>query len=137
MKCTILAFGLPLLFVGCAKDLNDKDDWSKKVEANVNYETWSHYLGDPARTHFSSLKQVDSSNVHRLKLAWSYHSGGLSEERNTQIQTNPLVVGDLLYGVNAANSLFAINATNGKEMWTFVPATADETGLGLSRGLMY
>ena len=137
MKFSILFIGMALLLVACANDPAFKNDLLKNVETNVNYKIWSHYLGDPARTHFSTLKQIDSSNVHRLKLSWSYNSGGLSEERNTQIQTNPLVVGELLYGVNAANGLFAINASTGKEIWTFTPATADETGLGLSRGLMY
>ena len=123
--------------IGLASCNLDRKDLDEMASKNPYYKSWEHYLGDPARTHFSTLNQIDTSNVHQLKVSWSYQSGGLSIERNTQIQTNPLIAGNMLYGVNAANSLFALNAANGTEIWTFSPETADETGLGLSRGLMY
>lgn len=128
---------LILLFYGCTAEHTNKKDLFQIAEENIHYKTWSHYLGDPARSHFSTIKKIDSTNVHRLKLNWSYESGGLSDQRNTQIQTNPLIVNGILYGVNAANNLFALNAATGEEQWTFSPKAADETGLGLSRGLMY
>lgn len=110
----------------------------KPNSANKPYfTTWEHYLGDPERTHFSNLDQIDTSNVTQLKLAWSYKSGGQQEGRTTQIQTSPLMVGNTLYGVNAAIELFAINAKTGKEIWKFSPKTKDESGLGLNRGLNY
>lgn len=131
----IILFALFLL--GCIPDGEHRIDLNKIAEQNIDYRAWSHYLGDPARTHFSTLTQIDTSNIQGLQLSWSFESGGISEDRNTQIQTNPLVVGDVLYGVNAANSLFALDAGNGSHLWTFSPSTADETGLGLSRGLMH
>jgi quinoprotein glucose dehydrogenase len=101
------------------------------------FTTWEHYLGDPERTHYSNLDQIDTANVGQLKLAWSYKSGGLQEGRTTQIQTSPLMVDGVLYGVNAAIELFAIDATTGKEIWKFKPVTKDESGLGMNRGLNY
>ena len=137
MKIKYLIIVLSITLGNCAKDSVYKKDLNKLTADNANFRTWSHYLGDPSRSHFSSLTQIDTNNVARLTLRWSYQSGGLAEDRNTQIQTNPLIVGDVLYGVNAANSLFALNAESGSEIWTFAPATSDETGLGLSRGLMH
>ena len=134
MRYSILFLIILIWFASCH---TDREKLEKKVLQNPHFNSWAHYLGDPARTHFSTLSQIDTSNVHSLKLSWSYESGGLAEDRNTQIQTNPLIVDNVLYGVNAANSLFALNAANGNEIWTFSPETADETGLGLSRGLMY
>lgn len=112
---------------------------SDAVERNVKeyHSTWQHYLGDPEHSHYSTLAQIDTSNVGKLKLAWAYKSGGLVEGRTTQIQTNPLIVGDILFGVNAAIELFAVNAKTGKEIWKFSPQAKDETGLGVSRGLSY
>ncbi|RUA13573.1 MAG: pyrroloquinoline quinone-dependent dehydrogenase, partial [Flavobacteriia bacterium] len=101
------------------------------------FTTWEHYLGDPERTHYANLDQIDTANVGQLKLAWSYKSGGLQEGRTTQIQTSPLIIGNMLYGVNAAIELFAIDASTGKEIWKFKPSTKDESGLGLNRGLNY
>lgn len=137
MKFRPIYFLLYLILWSCSTDRTDKRDLIKLVERTEEYKTWSHYLGDPARTHFSTLSQIDTSNVQNLQMIWSYQSGGLSEDRNTQIQTNPLIVDDVLYGVNAANSLFALNAITGEHLWTFTANTADATGLGLSRGLMY
>lgn len=118
-----------VLLAACSKEKTSAD--------KPYFSTWEHYLGDPERTHFTNLDQIDTSNVANLKLAWTYKSGGLQEGRTTQIQTSPLMVEDVLYGVNAAIELFAIDAQTGKEIWTFKPSTKDESGLGLNRGLNY
>jgi len=120
---------LLVLLASCSKE--------KAVSDKAYFTTWEHYLGDPERTHFTNLDQINTSNVSNLKLAWTYKSGGLQEGRTTQIQTSPLMVDDLLYGVNAAIELFAVNAQTGEEIWTFKPSTKDESGLGLNRGLNY
>lgn len=120
---------LLVLLASCSKE--------KAVSDKAYFTTWEHYLGDPERTHFTNLDQINTSNVSNLKLAWTYKSGGLQEGRTTQIQTSPLMVDDLLYGVNAAIELFAVNAQNGEEIWTFKPPTKDDSGLGLNRGLNY
>ena len=109
---------------------------SKNAEQS-SLSTWQHYLGDPERTHYSTLSQIDTLNVASLQLAWTYNSGGLEKGRTTQIQTNPLIVGDVLYGVNPSIELFALNGKTGKELWTYVPSDKDNTGLGLNRGLSY
>ena len=101
------------------------------------FETWSHYLGDPHRSHFSVLDQINSSNAHQLKVAWTYESKGLAEGKNSQIQNNPMIIGRTLVGVNAANVLFALDAGTGEKIWEFAPANPDETGLGVCRGFAY
>jgi len=103
----------------------------------TNYTSWDDYLGDSGRSHFSKLIQIDTLNVDQLELSWSYKSGGLEEGRTTQIQTNPLIFEDKLFGVNAAIELFAINAKTGKELWKFEPTIKDVSGLGLNRGLSF
>lgn len=120
------------LFLACERRAQREDP-----DTISHYRTWSHYLGDPGRSHFSALRQIDSTNVKELLPVWTYESGGLSPGRNTQIQTNPLVIGNKLFSVNAGNKLFAIDAATGKELWTFDPPAEDGTGLGLTRGLAY
>ncbi|MEM8928840.1 MAG: pyrroloquinoline quinone-dependent dehydrogenase [Bacteroidota bacterium] len=122
-------FGLILcifLLFSCSKDTS-----------KTSLATWQHYLGDPERTHYSALSQINTSNVDLLQLAWTYKSGGLEEGRTTQIQTNPLIVENTLYGVNPAIELFALNAQTGQKLWKYVPSDKDNTGLGLNRGLSY
>lgn len=125
-------FPLALLTLLAACSNLDKNKADKSY-----FTTWEHYLGDPERTHYSNLNQIDTANVSQLKLVWSYKSGGLQEGRTTQIQTSPLMVDGVLYGVNAAIELFALDATTGEEIWKFSPKAKDESGLGLNRGLNY
>ncbi|MEX0360990.1 MAG: pyrroloquinoline quinone-dependent dehydrogenase, partial [Allomuricauda sp.] len=101
---------LCLIIISCAKE--------KENLVKAYHTTWRHYLGDPEQTHYSTLQQIDTSNVAGLELAWSYKSGGLEDGRTTQIQTNPMIIDKVLYGVNAALELFALDAATGEEIWS-------------------
>ena len=83
------------------------------------YESWGVYGGNKENNHYSSLKQVDTANVAQLQVAWEYHSN--DSEAMTQIQVNPVVINNVLYGVSAKLKLFALDAANGKELWVFDP----------------
>lgn len=65
----------------------------KKVSID-HYETWSSYLGDPGRSHFTTLSQITPENVQDLKVAWTYEAQDWG-----QMQMNPLVVDSMVYGV--------------------------------------
>ena len=83
---------------------------------------WSVYGGNKAANHYSTLKQVDTSNVSQLTIAWEYHTGDSSDK--TQIQVNPIMVDGILYGVSPKLKLFALDAATGKEQWVFNPDTS-------------
>ncbi|MBT8205306.1 MAG: PQQ-binding-like beta-propeller repeat protein, partial [Eudoraea sp.] len=138
---TLAGFFFALITV-CSCDTSDGSAFDREahieqIQANPDFQSWAHYLGDPERTHFSLLSQIDTSNVKQLVPAWSYVSGEVSKERTTQIQTNPLIVDNTLYGISPANDLFALNAGSGELIWEFSPPGTDQTGLGLSRGMVY
>lgn len=140
IKSHILKLALVFLLfaTSCGPDKKEVSEKArlKAIAENPHFKNWTHYLGDPHRTHYSVLDQIDTSNVPLLKLAWRYDSGIPEEGKNTQIQTNPLILGNILYGVSPTNTLFAIRADNGDPLWEFRPANSDATGLGLSRGLI-
>ena len=101
------------------------------------FTTWSSYLGDPGRTHYSTLTQIDTTNVARLEVAWTYASGGLVEGTATEIQHNPLIVGSALYGTNPRLEPFRIDAATGGEVWRLeLPDSGMPSWFGRSRGLM-
>lgn len=109
-----------------------------------NYVTWSQYKGSPESIHYSSLTQIDTSNVKDLQVAWIYHSGDADTLHNSQIQCNPIIVDSILYGTSPQMKLFALNAVTGKEKWVFNPfdsiANADKGFffiLNNCRGLAY
>jgi quinoprotein glucose dehydrogenase len=109
-----------------------------------NYTTWSYYKGSPENIHYSSLTQIDTSNVKDLQVAWVYHTGDADTLHNSQIQCNPIIVDSVLYGTSPQMKLFALDATTGKQKWVFNPfdsiATADKGFffiLNNCRGLAY
>ena len=108
--------------VGLSACADARDGPSPILEDGVPAEafsTWSHYLGDPGRSHYSTLSQIDTTNVADLEVAWTYASGGLVEGRNSQIQHSPLIVGSELYGQNPRQTLFKVDARTGEELWKF------------------
>ena len=75
--------------------------------------------GNKSNNHYSSLAQIDTNNVLSLKKAWEYHTGDADDK--TQIQTSPLIIDGVLYGVSPKLKLFALDAGTGKERWVFNP----------------
>jgi quinoprotein glucose dehydrogenase len=96
---------------------------------------WIEYNGDGARSHYSSLSQINAGNLSKLKVTWEYASGGVDTVRNrSQMQCNPIVIDGVLYGVNAATQPFAVNAATGAELWK---ASLPDVSATTSRGLTY
>ncbi len=111
-----------------------------RSEPDDAHETWSVYLGDPHRSQYSSLRQINRENVHELEVAWTYRSGDADTvNHRSQIQCNPIVVDGVLYGTSPRIRLFALDAATGEEIWRFNPFRAGEgpTHLGVNRGVMY
>jgi len=100
---------------------------------------WPAYLGDKGNSHFSELKQINTRNVARLEVAWTYHAGGGRSDGRSQIQCNPLIVDGVLYGTSPELVLFALDAATGREIWRFspLPRGGDHQALGVNRGVVY
>lgn len=109
-----------------------------------DYTGWTSYKGSDEAIHYSSLTQVDTSNVKQLQISWEYHTGDADTVNHSQIQCNPIVVNGILYGTTPLLKLFAIDAATGKEQWVFNPAAAEGTDkkplhfiLNNNRGVTY
>ena len=115
-----------LLFVisGCSSERPEQ-----VIPINANWDT---YMGDPGRSHYSHLSEINHDNVAQLELAWSYDSGEL-REGNSSMYTSPLIVDGVLYGLSPKLVAFALNAATGEEIWR-----SDYDGPGAAqRGLMW
>ena len=112
-----------LFLVACHNDPANKD--------------WGGYLGGNDRSHYSPLRQINRDNVAQLKVAWSFSSHDLDTSRNTQIQCNPLILDGVLYGSTPTLDFFALDASNGKQIWKIAPLEdlSELNGLGVNRGL--
>jgi quinohemoprotein ethanol dehydrogenase len=66
---------------------------------------------------FSPLNQINTSNVSRLGLAWSYDSGpGGGNQEGTPLEWN-----GTLYAITNWSVVFALDARTGKERWRWDP----------------
>lgn len=93
---------------------------------------WPEYLGGPERDHYSTLDQVNTSNVGQLKVAWEFHSGDPGA-----VECNPIIVDGVLYGTTATSQVFAVNAATGQQLWRFSVSGTLDLGLANNRGIAY
>ncbi len=90
-------------------------------------QDWPVYGGTAENNHFSPLKQINRSNVQQLTVAWTFDT-----EETGGLQTSPIVVDGVLYGLTPSEKMFALNAATGKLLWKFdsgVKGTQPDRGL--------
>jgi len=76
-----------------------------------SFDTWTGYGGGQDSPQYSSLKQINKTNVKRLETAWTYNIGGGA------LLFDPIVVDRTMY-VSKSGSIVALDAATGKELWS-------------------
>ena len=105
------------LLAGCGQPLPDSDA--------------AFYLGDPGRSHYSPLTQIDRNNVASLQPAWVYDTDEFADGVST-MYTSPLVVDGVLYGLTPRLNAFALDAATGAALWRFDTDTPGGIQSGLT-----
>ena len=94
------------------------------------FTIWSQYLGGADSSQYSSLKQINKSNVTKLDVAWTYPTGP------GPFVFDPIVVDGVVYVLaqnnSQPNSIVALDAATGKELWAH-----PNTGAVGTRGMNY
>ena len=107
------------------------------------YTDWRVTGGGKENLHYSSIKQIDTSNIQNLEIAWIYHTENKDQSRFGAMECNPIIIDSVMFGVSPRLKLFAINARTGKELWTFNPAdsiankTWHRNSVNMNRGVAY
>lgn len=90
-------------------------------------QEWRSYGGDPGGTRFSPLRQINRQNVGTLKRAWTYHTGEVDRQNETDrhqvapFETTPIVVDGMLFLTTPSNRVIALDSESSKELWQFDP----------------
>jgi quinoprotein glucose dehydrogenase len=129
LPAALLAFGL----AACSADESATGDAAGFKGGNFDFEGWDQYLGGADSSQYSSLSEIDKSNVGRLEVAWTYPTGD-------NYLFNPLVVGNTMYVLAsepgdarpARRQIVALDAATGRQLW----AHANEGAVG-TRGMNY
>ena len=111
---------------------------TSKHPAKTTDAEWPSYGGDPGGSRFSPLTQINKDNVTRLHVAWTYHTGDVSDgtqyRRKSEFEATPILVDGTLYVSTAFNRIVALDPATGKERWAYDPKI--DRNAGFSEGLM-
>lgn len=125
-KWLTLAGGLLMLVIfgiGCMA----RNSLSEQQDPFAAYKSWTQYGGGADQSKYTELNQITKKNVSQLQVAWNYPTNDKIE-----YTFNPIVVDSIMYVLAKNNSLIALNAVTGKEIWIH----ANLTGI-IRRGINY
>src|SRR5688572_15476257 len=80
------------------------DDANNFLHTNQNYNQTRYYPG----------KQIDKSNVAKLRPAWIFQT-----EVKESLETTPIVVDGVMYVTTSFNHVYALNAKTGEQYWHY------------------
>jgi alcohol dehydrogenase (cytochrome c) len=101
-------------------------------------DSWPTYNGDYSGQRFSTLQQINGTNVGMLTVAWAFQthiSGG------TGLKSTPLLVDGKLY-FSEPDDVWAIDARSGQQIWHYRNPPNEglhigHRGLGMYKGWLY
>ncbi len=96
--------GAPALSVTQEQLTNAAGDIKQFLHTNGNYDQTRFYQG----------KQVNTSNVSKLRPAWIFQL-----DVKESLETTPIIVGDVMYVTTSFDHVYAINAKTGEQYWHY------------------
>jgi PQQ-dependent dehydrogenase (methanol/ethanol family) len=110
-KLKHLLLALALVAPGVALADADLD----KAMANPN--NWAAQAGDDFNHRYSTLNQINTGNVGKMQVAWTFSTGVLRGHEGS-----PLVIGDMMYIHSPfPNKVFAMDLNTQKIVWKYEP----------------
>ena len=95
--------------------------------------TWPTYNGDYSGRRFSTLGQINASNISSLTLAWIYSA-------HQELKSTPLEVNGILYFTSPDN-VWAVDARYGREIWRYYRKSEGDhigqRGVGMYKNWLY
>jgi len=117
MRCISLTMGTVISAAAlvAAGPLYAQSDLGKMSQ---NSNDWVMPAKDYANTRYSTLKQINTGNVGKLQVAWTFSTGVLRGHEGA-----PLVVGDVMYvHTPFPNIVYALDLNHdGKILWKYEP----------------
>src|SRR5262245_41599988 len=118
MKYGLSTFMSSLLVIGPVVPVFGQTDWP----------TYGH---DPASTHYSPLKQIDTKTVPNLTRAWTFHMNSVESAAGAgagrgrggggggggRVSTTPIVAGGMMYFPTPNGKVVALEPETGKQVW--------------------
>ncbi len=81
-------------------------------------DTWPTYNGDYSGRRFSTLSNINASNIRSLSLAWVHRLQTSAGEMGGVIKSTPLLVNGALY-FTIPDHVYSVDARSGQEIWNY------------------
>ena len=112
--------------------LRREDDAYREVAVEP-FVDWPSYHGSNSANRHSPLDQINRDTVSQLNVQWFFPI------RDTRIlEGTPVVIAGIMY-VTAANQVYALDASTGRELWRYSQPRTDglvgDPAIGLNRGV--
>lgn len=86
---------------------------------------WPNYGNDPGGMRYSQLAQINRANVATLRVAWTFHTGDISDgtggTKASGFETTPIMVDGKLYLTTPFNRIIALDPETGRQLWAHDP----------------
>ncbi len=117
MRCFSLTVGICMGLVATLTAASVYAD-SDEEKAAANPANWAMPRLNNSLTAYSTLKQINTGNVGKLQVAWTFSTGVLRGHEGA-----PLVIGDVMYLVTPfPNIVYALDLNHdGKIIWKYEP----------------
>jgi quinoprotein glucose dehydrogenase len=73
--------------------------------------------GGPYNIRYTELSQITPANVSKLQVAWTWDAH--EAFKDSEMQSNPIVVDGVLFATTPKMHVIALDAANGREVWKF------------------
>lgn len=102
---------------------------------------WTTYSGDYTGQRHSTLKQIDRTNVAKLRVKWMYQTNDLN-----QFEVTPIVSGGVMYISEPPSNAAALDLHTGRPLWLYRRALPNDIhvccgqvnrGVALLNGVVY
>ncbi len=120
VTCSLGFSGIATLFAGFVAA------FGQSTPPKQPYSTWSDFGGSVDTMQYSSLRQINKTNVSKLEPAWMHPVTGRGN-----FPFSPLIVDNFMYVIGDGPSVVALDATTGKQIWSH-PVSATPTSRGFN-----
>ena len=117
----LLSLVAAAVLLGCSAEHADRTQLLSSVGADsairhamADGVSWPSYGRDYTNQRYSTLAQVDTTNVTHLAPVWDFHSGIVSG-----YETSPIVVDGVMYVSTPLNHVVALDAETGAKKWEY------------------
>jgi alcohol dehydrogenase (cytochrome c) len=91
-----------------------KVTFDRLLHADKEPQNWLTYSGSVNSQRYSTLSQINTSNVKDLQLSWAFQA-----QSTEKFEATPLVVDGTMYLTQAPNDIVALDSVTGEMKWIY------------------